>query len=53
MNFLIGIIILVAVIVSFIISVTRTPDNLRGYYGLWYFIISVIAIIAALLLMFL
>jgi hypothetical protein len=50
MNFLIGIIIIIATVISFIISITRTPENLRGFYGLWYFIISVIAIIAAVLL---
>ena len=47
-----GIIIIIAVIATFIISVVRTPRSLRGYYGLMYLILSCIGIGTALTLIF-
>ena len=52
MKVIIGIIIIVLVILSFIRSIVRTPDHLRGYYGKWYLILSIIGLVAGLLLIF-
>lgn len=48
-----GVLVILAVITSYIISIIRTPENLRGYYGKFYLIISGIAIGTAGLLLFL
>ena len=40
-----GALLIVAAIISLFISVKRTPSSLRGYYGFWYIIISILATI--------
>ena len=38
--FLAGIVLFIGTLVSIFCSITRTPENLRGFYGFFYFIIS-------------
>jgi hypothetical protein len=48
-----GVLVILAVITSFDISIIITPENLREYYGKFYLIISGIVIGTAGLLLFL
>ena len=50
MKLILGIVIIVLVILSFIRSIVRTPDNLRWFYGKWYLILCSIGVIAGILL---
>lgn len=50
MKLILGIVIIVLVILSFIRSIVKTPVSLRGYYGKWYLILSSIGVIAGILL---
>ena len=45
---IIGILLLVGTIVSLICSVGKTPDNLRGFYGRFYTIISAFGILGGI-----
>ena len=45
-----GIALVLGVIISTIISVCKTPMNLRGFYGLFYSLISLGGIIGGILL---
>ena len=44
-TFIAGIVLVVGIIASFISSIGGTPDNLRGFYGGFYAIISVFGLI--------
>ena len=45
-----GIALIVGTIISVISSVTRTPENLRGFYGFFYAIISLGGLIGGIAL---
>ena len=47
---IIGIVLVVGIIVSFIYSRLKTPDHLRGYYGRFYAIISSLGILGGIAL---
>ena len=44
-SIIIGAVLIVAAIVSLIVSIARTPDHLQGYYGVMYVVLTVIGII--------
>ena len=45
-----GIALIIGTIISVICSVTKTPDNLRGFYGAFYTIISLTGFIGGIAL---
>ncbi|MBE6577816.1 MAG: hypothetical protein E7653_06735 [Ruminococcaceae bacterium] len=47
---LVGIALIIGTIISVISSLSRTPDNLRGFYGLFYSIISLSGFIGGIAL---
>lgn len=49
---IIGIVLIILSICVFVVSVLRTPENLRGWYGKMFAILAVLGIIGGILLIF-
>ena len=49
-NFIIGIVLILFTVISVVVSIVRTPDNLVGYYGLMYWIIAAGGIVGGIML---
>ena len=49
--FIVGILLIIFSILSVVICVSRTPDNLRGFYGAMYIFIALGAFIGGILLL--
>ena len=47
---IVGIILIVAAVGSVIASISRTPDNLQGFYGAMFWIISLAGILGGIIL---
>lgn len=41
---IIGILLIVASAISLIVSILRTPENLRGFYGIMYVVLTLLAV---------
>lgn len=41
---IIGILLIVASAISLIVSILRTPENLRGFYGIMYVVLALLAV---------
>ena len=50
---IVGIVLVIGTIVSVVSSIGNTPDNLRGFYGGFYAIISVFGLIGGIVLILL
>lgn len=50
LKLIIGILLIVCTIIALIVSLRRTPENLTGYYGVMYWILSIIAVIGGVCL---
>lgn len=47
-TFIVGIILIVGTIASFLCSIDKTPDNLRGFYGESYAVISLFGLLGGI-----
>lgn len=52
LTLIIGIIILIFTLTTVIVSIKNTPDNLQGFYGTMFWIISIGGIVGGLILIF-
>jgi len=48
LNIVIGILIIIGAVISVLISVEKTPQNLKGFYSKFYWFIAVLAIVAGI-----
>ena len=47
-SIIIGVLIIVAAVAAVIMAIHKTPQNLRGFYSMFYWIIASIALIAGI-----
>ena len=50
LNIIIGVLIIIGAVISVLISVEKTPQNLKGFYSKFYWFIAVLAIVAGIYL---
>ena len=45
LSIILGVLVIVGVLAAVVVSIGRTPDHLRGYYGAMFWTIAIIAIV--------
>ena len=51
LNIIIGILLIIGAVISVLISVNKTPQNLKGFYSKFYGFIAFLAIVAGIYVM--
>lgn len=47
-SIIIGVLVIIAVIATVLVAIRKTPQNLRGFYSMFYWIIASIALVAGI-----
>lgn len=51
LNIIIGVLLIIGAVISVLISVNKTPQNLKGFYSKFYWFIAFLAIVAGIYVM--